>query len=199
MNTRVLISDDEQGICHILRHELEQVGFLVSVSNNGKQTKQFLDEQNFDVLLLDIQMPGCDGFQVLDHLKTVRKKPVIIMMTAYGSIESAVKAMQLGASDYITKPFDVSQLLVKINRLLPSHQFLHKREGDDQTPAFWGSSPQVNEIRNTIEKIKNLKCTHYRRKRHRKGRCGQSHPFCQQPGQGTFCSCGLRVYPAHPN
>ena len=87
MNTRVLISDDEQGICHILRHELEQVGFLVSVSNNGKQTKQFLDEQNFDVLLLDIQMPGCDGFQVLDHLKTVRKKPVIIMMTAYGSIE----------------------------------------------------------------------------------------------------------------
>lgn len=157
MNTRVLISDDEQGICHILRHELEQVGFVVSVSNNGKQTKQFLDEQSFDVLLLDIQMPGCDGFQVLDHLKTVRRKPVIIMMTAYGSIESAVKAMQLGASDYITKPFDVSQLLNKINRLLPSHQVLHKRSGDDQTPAFWGSSPQVNEIRNTIEKIKNLK------------------------------------------
>ena len=75
MNTRVLISDDEQGICHILRHELEQVGFVVSVSNNGKQTKQFLDEQSFDVLLLDIQMPGCDGFQVLDHLKTVRRKP----------------------------------------------------------------------------------------------------------------------------
>lgn len=157
MNTRVLISDDEQGICHVLRHELEQVGFLVSVSNNGTQTKQFLDEQNFDVLLLDIRMPGCDGFQVLEHLKMVRRKPVIIMMTAYGSIESAVKAMQLGASDYITKPFDVSQLLNKINRLLPTHHTLYGKDSSNQIETLWGSSVQINEIRNTIEKIKNLK------------------------------------------
>lgn len=157
MSMRVLISDDEQGICHVLRHELEQAGFLVSVSNNGDRTVKLLEQQTFDVLLLDIRMPGCDGFQVLEQLKAARKKPVTIMMTAFGSIESAVNAMQLGASDYITKPFDVSQLLDKINRLLPAQKLQAQKGAEDRAVPFWGSSPQVEKIRNTIEKIKDLK------------------------------------------
>ena len=159
MNAKVLVSDDELGICHILSHELGACGFDVSVSNDGGQTVRLLTQERFDVLLLDINMPVMDGFQVLERMKNTADKPIIILITAYGSIESAVKAMQLGASDYVTKPFDCAQLIRKINDLLSKRQYLvrDREEPEGQKVRFWGSSPALLEIKNTVKKVKDLR------------------------------------------
>ena len=158
MKAKVLISDDELGICHILSHELGHAGFDVTISNDGGKTVELLANNRFDVLLLDINMPVLDGFQVLEQLKDKSDKPIIILITAYGSIESAVKAMQLGASDYITKPFDCTQLMKKINDLLSKKKFLIRdREMPDDKPVhFWGSSLAMLQIKNTVNKVKDL-------------------------------------------
>lgn len=158
MKAKILVSDDEPGICHILNHELSAAGFAVTVSRDGRQTVELLEQHRFDVLLLDINMPRLDGFQVLEHLKDRADRPIIILITAYGSIESAVKAMQLGASDYVTKPFECAQLIQKMNdRLSKQKRLLRDRAApEDRAIHFWGSSSALLQIKNTVNKVKDL-------------------------------------------
>jgi DNA-binding NtrC family response regulator len=103
----ILIVDDEKEICTVLSDSLSQESFRVFTANNGKIALQLTKKEKPDLILLDIKMPGMDGIEVLKKIKKMKKKPVVIMLTAFGTLETARKAMKLGAYDYITKPFDL--------------------------------------------------------------------------------------------
>jgi DNA-binding NtrC family response regulator len=116
--TKILITDDEQSIRRILSVLLKEHGFEVWEAESGEQAVSISREVRPDVALLDINMPGMDGLATLRGLLEQNPALDCIMMTAYGTIRSAVEAMRLGAFDYLTKPFDNDELLLIINRAL---------------------------------------------------------------------------------
>lgn len=115
---RILITDDEQQIRRILSVMLRERGFEIAEAESGERAAEVNLEFRPDVALLDINMPGMDGLATLRALLEQNPNLDCIMMTAYGTIRSAVEAMRLGAFDYLTKPFDNDELLLIINRAL---------------------------------------------------------------------------------
>ncbi len=118
MRTKGLIHviDDEPVIHDVLSQLLTSEGFEVELSSSGEEGLQKFASQKFDLILLDLLMPGMDGLEVLAEIKTIDPKAIIIIITAYASVESAIEAMKIGAYDYIQKPFKHDELLLTIKR-----------------------------------------------------------------------------------
>ncbi|MEW5900189.1 MAG: sigma-54 dependent transcriptional regulator [Acidobacteriota bacterium] len=112
------VIDDEPIIHEVLGQLLTSEGFEVELSSNGEEALEKQSAQAFDVTLLDLLMPGLDGIEVLKAIKKIDPFAVIIIITAYGSVESAIAAMKMGAYDYIQKPFKHDELLLTIKRAL---------------------------------------------------------------------------------
>jgi DNA-binding NtrC family response regulator len=110
MSKTILVVDDEKEICTVLSDNLSQEGYRVFTANSGKTALELVKKEKPDLVLLDIRMPEMDGIEVLRRIKKMKKEIVVIMLTAYGTLETARKAMKLGAYDYITKPFDLFSL-----------------------------------------------------------------------------------------
>ncbi|MBI5583555.1 MAG: sigma-54-dependent Fis family transcriptional regulator [Deltaproteobacteria bacterium] len=115
---RILVVDDEIAMRESLAGWLTKEGYQVLTAGSGPEALARLAEQPCRLLLLDIKMPGMDGLELLQRVKAAHPESLVIMITAYGSIESAVEAMKQGASDYLLKPFDPEQMLFVIERLL---------------------------------------------------------------------------------
>jgi two-component system response regulator HydG len=118
----ILIVDDEESHRLMLRAHLEQEGFSAVEAIDGQEAIATVAERNIDLILMDIRMPRLDGMEALLRIKQVNPTIPVIMMTAYGSIDSAVKALQAGAADYLTKPLDSNELIVKVHKALRYHQ-----------------------------------------------------------------------------
>jgi DNA-binding NtrC family response regulator len=103
---RILVVDDERGMCEFLHYLLEEEGYEVDVAHSGDQALAKVGETSFDLILADIKMPGIDGLEMLRHIREADEDTVVIVMTGYSSLESAIKAIKYDASDYLTKPFD---------------------------------------------------------------------------------------------
>lgn len=115
---KILVVDDESNICDFLKRGLTQVGnYSVDIATNGQQAIEKVEKDVFDMVLTDLMMPEMDGMTLIKLIKGIRPEIPIIMMTAYGSIETAVEAMKLGANDYITKPIDLKDLLLRISKV----------------------------------------------------------------------------------
>jgi two-component system response regulator PilR (NtrC family) len=112
------IIDDEPIIHEVLGDLLTSEGYEVEISPNGEQALEKLPSDEFDLFLLDLLMPGMDGIQVLHHIKKAKPRAIIIIITAYASVESAISAMKSGAYDYIQKPFKHDELLFTVERAL---------------------------------------------------------------------------------
>jgi two-component system response regulator AtoC len=110
MKKTILIVDDEKELSKILSDSLFQDHYRVLVAFDGKTALQLVKEEKPDLILLDIKMPRMNGIEVLKNIKKMKKEIVVIMLTAYGTLETARKAMKLGAYDYLTKPFDLFNL-----------------------------------------------------------------------------------------
>jgi len=110
MNKTILVVDDEKEICTVLSDNLSQEGYWVFTAYNWKTALELVKKEKPDLVILDIRMPEMDGIEVLRRMKKIKKEIVVIMLTAYGTLETARKAMKLGAYDYITKPFDLFSL-----------------------------------------------------------------------------------------
>jgi len=110
MSKTILIVDDEKEICTVLSDNLSLEGYRVLSAYEGKTALERMKKERPDLVLLDIKMPEMSGIQVLRGIKRIKKETVVIMMTAYGTLETARRAMKLGAYDYITKPFDLFSL-----------------------------------------------------------------------------------------
>ena len=120
-NNKIMIVDDESAIRLVLKRMLECQGYDISLCRNGEDCLRNVSSQRPDIILLDLKMPRMDGMAVLNELNSRQVNSKIIIMTAHGSISSAVEAIKLGAYDYITKPFDNDQLLLVIQRAMKHH------------------------------------------------------------------------------
>ena len=118
MSTKVLYVDDEDTLRFLVKEQLSAEGFDVMVAEDGNAAVECMREQAFDVVLLDILMPGLDGFSVLKEIKKRPKPPRVIMLTGVSQMSSAVESLKNGANDYITKPYDLKDLVSCINRVL---------------------------------------------------------------------------------
>jgi DNA-binding NtrC family response regulator len=122
-NARILVVDDEPMVCLALTNWLEEENYLAQAVEDGPRAIDAVREENWDIVLLDLRMPGMDGMEVLKQIKEIAPQTVVIMMTAYASIPGAVQAMKDGAYDYIVKPLDVDQLTLMLQRIA-EHQRL---------------------------------------------------------------------------
>lgn len=105
MSKRILVVDDEKNIRMTLSHCLKDQNYDIEIAINGDEALKKIESDNYDLILLDIKMPGLTGMEVLEKIRQNGNKVDVIMMTAYGTIERAVEAMKLGAIDFISKPF----------------------------------------------------------------------------------------------
>ena len=116
-NGKILIVDDNKNICDLLRMYLEKEEFTVAIVNNGLDAVSKFNEWNPDMVLLDIMLPGMDGWQVCREIRKTSDKP-IIMITAKDETFDKVLGLELGADDYITKPFEAKEVVARIKAVL---------------------------------------------------------------------------------
>lgn len=121
MGQRVLLVEDEPILKVTLTNDLTEEGYEVIAIADGADALRLIQEQSFDAALLDLKLPKVDGLTLLQSFKAANPSGIAIMMTAYGTIESAVAAMKAGASDYLLKPFPADELLVLLSSLLAEH------------------------------------------------------------------------------
>jgi two-component system KDP operon response regulator KdpE len=114
---RILVVDDEERMVRFIRMNLEHDGFQVSEAFNGKQAVQRLRDVSPDLILLDVMMPDLDGFDVLEMIREISSVPVI-MLTARGEEDDRVRGLELGADDYVTKPFSPRELVSRVKAVL---------------------------------------------------------------------------------
>jgi len=113
---KILVVDDEPGFRTLLRWELEQCGMQVETAKNGVEGIEQIKNARFDVVITDITMPEMDGLKFLDEIKKVAPKTEVIVTTGFGAVETAVHSMKRGAFDFILKPYDVQDVVVRIRQ-----------------------------------------------------------------------------------
>jgi DNA-binding NtrC family response regulator len=106
----ILIVDDEESVRDSLYNWFIEDGYRVECAENAKKALSMLESDNFDIILADIKMPGMDGLEMLKRIKSLRKDSIVIIMTAFATVDTAVQALKDGAFDYVTKPFDPDDL-----------------------------------------------------------------------------------------
>jgi DNA-binding NtrC family response regulator len=116
MKAKVLIVDDEQKFLNYLSKRLDLREYDVTSSLNGEDAVEKVKIHDFDVIILDVLMPGMDGIEVLREIKKIKPLTEVIMLTGHASVESGVEGMKLGAYDYLMKPCETEELISKINR-----------------------------------------------------------------------------------
>lgn len=114
LSTKVLLVDDEEDFIATLGQRLEARKLKVTTATSGEKALEIVESKDFDVIVLDLAMPGMDGLEVLKRIKSHHPEAEIIMLTGHGTIESGVEAMKYGAEDFLEKPVDIKQLLGKI-------------------------------------------------------------------------------------
>lgn len=110
IKNKILVVDDEQGILDLFKKALSKEGCIVATALNGQDAIKMVKDEDPDLVILDIKMPGMDGLETLRYIKKMNKKIIILMLTAYGTLDSAKEALKLGAHDYITKPFKLDYI-----------------------------------------------------------------------------------------
>lgn len=114
----ILVVDDDMGVRTIFSSILRKEGYRVTAVKDGYETIKATDEESFDLALVDIRMPGLDGIQVLEKIKSRRLQTRVIIYTEYGSVGDAVEALRKGAADYLTKPFSPNELALRVKKAL---------------------------------------------------------------------------------
>ena len=192
-NAHILIIDDEKNYLLVLQTLLEDEGYTVTALSDPETALAFLQESEVDVVVTDMKMPRITGLDVLERVKKQWPYIPVLIMTAFGTIESAVETMKYGAFDYITKPFSNDELLLSIHNaveLAQAHreykllqEAMQERFG---LHTIIGRSAGISQVKLMVDRA------HHRRIRHGQGIGG---PRCTsgQPAQGqAFCGRGMR-------
>jgi two-component system phosphate regulon response regulator OmpR len=124
----ILIVDDDNRILKLLKQFLQQNNFLVSTATSAKEAFELLENFIFDLIILDVMMPEITGLEFAEKIKAAGKTLPIIMLTALSEPEDRIKGLEAGAKDYITKPFEPRELLLRINNLIDSHNIYQKEQ-----------------------------------------------------------------------
>ena len=160
MKVRVLIVEDEQLIRWSLRQKFETRGYKVTEVENGKEAFQALDRDTYDLIMLDYKLPDMTGLDILRQVRKDDNDVVVIMMTAYSSVESAVDAIKLGAFDYVSKPFDMEAVLRTAEKALETTKLRRevrelRRHIQHEYGAnrIIGQAPCMHELFHTIDQV----------------------------------------------
>ena len=156
----ILIVDDERGSREVLARFLRPE-YDVTTAEDGEIRVNLLSRNTYDLVLTDIRMPGAGGFDVLKKTLSLPDPPPCILFTAYGSIDTAVEAMKLGAFDFVTKPVDIDQLELRIKRALETRSIKSenaelKRKLDESrrvVPHILGDSPAIRQVMDTVRQV----------------------------------------------
>ena len=116
MKIKLLLVDDEKDFIESLAERLELRDFDVKTALNGEEAIKLVSENEFDVIILDVKMPGKSGTETLKEIKNINQLSQVIMLTGHATVESAIQGMKLGAYDYIMKPTDAEELIKLINK-----------------------------------------------------------------------------------
>jgi nitrogen regulation protein NR(I) len=157
MAPRILVADDEDGVRWVLEKGLREAGYDVTSVKDGESALRHAEAEAPDLIFLDVRMPGLDGLAVLGRLRAGRPDALVIVMTAHGTMETAIQAMQRGAYDYLAKPFDVDEVLLLAERALTARRLTQEvaelRTGLQEVWEFGvliGRHPRMQEIYKTI-------------------------------------------------
>ena len=160
MNQRLLIVEDEDLLCLSLQNGLQKSGYEVRRAACAEEAFQLMGEQVFDLMLLDIQLPGMNGLEILDRVKAEQPQLPVIMMTAYGEVGVAVQAMKLGAYDYISKPFLLDEIRLVIQKALENQSlreevdYLRRQAREQQAaPPLLGEGKRLRAVRKLINTV----------------------------------------------
>jgi len=153
----ILIIDDERAIRNSLKEILEYEKYNVDEAEDGEQGLKMMGKNNYDVVLCDIKMPNMDGMEVLQKAMTVGHDAQFIMVSAHGTIETAVEATKIGAYDFIEKPPDLNRLLVTVKNALDKSDLVEEtkvlKKKIPGTPDIVGESPAIQEVKETIDRV----------------------------------------------
>ncbi|MCL7748402.1 response regulator transcription factor [Halalkalibacter alkaliphilus] len=125
---KLLIVDDEVQMHKLIAVCLQEENYILDTASSGKEAIYMLGQNEYDLLLLDVMMPGVSGYEVLQHIEKEQAALPVILLTALGETEDVVKGLNLGADDYITKPFEPSELKARVQSVLRRFQKANTRE-----------------------------------------------------------------------
>lgn len=159
--TRILVADDEESMRWVLSKALKRKGFTVDLADDGRQALALIQENSYDLAILDIKMPGMSGLDLLDRIREMKSDLLVVIMTAEASMKNAVEAMKRGAYDYITKPFDldvIDAIVEKVGRAreIAGQVSLLKQELKEHYQVeknIIGNSAAMQSIYKTIGKV----------------------------------------------
>lgn len=157
--SRLLIIDDEPKMTMLLSSGLKEIGYSVDTAINGKEGMEALGKNEYDLVVTDIRLPAPDGMEILTWLSKNRPDTIVIMMTAFAQVRTAVEAMKIGAADYLIKPFPLDELKLQIKKLLKQRrveELKDLRERDFNSLAydnFIGESPPVKKTIELLQKV----------------------------------------------
>ena len=134
---RILLVEDDKMIAEAVSNGLKTARYVVDWVNNGNTAEQALNSQQYDLVLLDLGLPGQDGLQVLKHLRQEKNNTPVLIVTAHDDLDSRLAGLDGGADDYIIKPFDLSELLARIRAVL-------RRQSGQSTPLLSNGAITLN-------------------------------------------------------
>jgi two-component system response regulator HydG len=132
---RILVADDEESHRIMMRAVLQEEGYEVAGAADGPEAIRAVEQEPFDLILLDIRMPGMDGIEALMEIRRISPNVPVLMMTAYASVKTAVDALKAGAFEYLIKPLDIDELKILIEKALEHY---HLREENLVSASGWG-------------------------------------------------------------
>ncbi|WP_185266285.1 sigma-54-dependent transcriptional regulator [Halopseudomonas xiamenensis] len=155
----ILLVEDDRGLRELLQEELEAEGYRVSACADAETGLQLLRSQTPDLLVSDLRLPGADGLSLLPALRQCSTPPAVLIITAFGSVQQAVKALQAGADDFLTKPLEMDHFLLTVSRLLENrrlrNEVQHYRSllAVEQFNGIIGQSPAMQQLFHQIRQI----------------------------------------------
>src|SRR5215470_10292239 len=160
MAEAILVADDEPGVRESLAEILRDAGYVVQTAADGTAALKALDENDFGVVVTDLRMPGADGLAVLRRARDISPQTMVLVMTAHGTVDTAVDALRAGAADYILKPVVFDDLLAKVDRLLEHRQLAWQMqtlrrevESHYDFQGLVGGSQAMREVLTLIKKV----------------------------------------------
>src|SRR5262245_53936944 len=165
-NIHVLLIDDDQGTTELLREVLQKEGYVVDEAKSGQEALAQARAVPYDVVLADLRLPDLDGIEVLRTLHALDSDLPVIVMTAFGSMETAVEAIRDGAYDYISKPFNLTEVRLTVRRagerrhlLRDNRRFQHALEEKYRFKNMVGTSPKMVEVYRTVARVASTRST----------------------------------------
>jgi len=146
--SNILLVEDEENLAHGLEYNLTEEGYKVTLAKDGRAAIKLFDENEYDLIVLDIMLPYYNGFEIAKHIRDKRPQMPILMLTARTQIEDRVRGLELGADDYLTKPFHLKELLLRIKGMLKRKKWYQKVVIEN--PLYKFGNNEIN--------FENLKC-----------------------------------------